>query len=60
VQSYATSQLDERDAPAMSLAAARKPLLLDRGTISRQSAGHSIGSREVDLPVPDSQRRGRS
>jgi hypothetical protein len=60
VLSYATSQFDERDAHAKALAATRKALLLDRGTISRQSASHSIGLRVVDLLVPDPQRCGRS
>ncbi len=51
VMTYANPQLDERDAQAKTLAAARSGLLIDRGTISLQSESHPVEFRRVELRV---------
>ena len=55
---YTDPQLDERDAHAKALAATRKTLLLDRGTIALQSESHPVEFRKVELLRLDPARCG--
>jgi hypothetical protein len=48
---YTAPQLDDRDAHAKSLAAARGTVRLDRGTIALQSESHPVEFRTVELLV---------
>ena len=58
VMMYSDPQLDDRDAHAKELAATRKTLLLDRGTISLQSESHPVEFRKVELLRLDPARCG--
>jgi Domain of Unknown Function (DUF1080) len=51
VMVYSDPQLDERDPHAKELAAGKKSLLLESGTISLQSESHPVDFRKVELMV---------
>lgn len=51
VMAYSQPQLDDRDPQAKKLAAGKKSLLLESGTISLQSESHLVDFRKVELMV---------